>query len=176
MPNFTKTIDQLETQFDRWMFAIKNLSRLNDKPSELRDAVFEAFFDAAKISAFDNDERFKYEKSLKYYRDMNNVIETAKEEGYDVGHEEAMQEATQVIRITEAKLKDAQKREEEAQKREEEAQKREEEAQKREEEAQKREEEERTQKDADRQHAIQTLADKLGISIEEAAGILGFDN
>lgn len=120
MPNFNKTLDQLETKFDKWMFAIKNLSRLDDKPAEFRDAVFEAFFRAAEIAAFSEDERDSYRASLKTYRDWYSVLETAKEEGYEKGREKGMQEATQVIRMTEEKLQEAQKREEEAQKQKEE--------------------------------------------------------
>jgi len=115
MPNFTKTLEQLETKFEKWMFAIKNLSRLDDKPTVFRDAVFEAFFKAAEVAAFSEEERESYEQSLKYYRDINNVIETARSEGRD----EAMLEATQTIRMTEEKLEDERRQKEEAQKREE---------------------------------------------------------
>jgi hypothetical protein len=38
-------------------------------------------FEVARITNFSQAERDAYENSLKYYRDMNGVIETAREEG-----------------------------------------------------------------------------------------------
>ena len=37
-----------------------------------------------------NEERSTYESSLKYYRDMNNVVATAKGEGWEAGVEEGI--------------------------------------------------------------------------------------
>ncbi len=49
---------------------------------------FENFFEIAEIARMDPEERTTYESSLKYYRDMNNVVETAKGEGWQEGLEE----------------------------------------------------------------------------------------
>jgi hypothetical protein len=38
------------------------------------------FFEAAEIAQLDPEERDAYEQSLKYYRDLNNVVATAREE------------------------------------------------------------------------------------------------
>ncbi len=35
MPKFNKSIDELETRFDKWLYIIKNLSMLDDVPSSL---------------------------------------------------------------------------------------------------------------------------------------------
>jgi predicted transposase/invertase (TIGR01784 family) len=88
MPKFNKTEKELETRFDKWMFAIKNLSRLEEIPGTLREDVFERFFEIAEIARMDDDERSTYESSLKYYRDMNNVVATAKGEGWEEGLEQ----------------------------------------------------------------------------------------
>lgn len=39
------------------------------------------FFERAKIANFSPDEYKSYETSLKYYRDLKNSLDTAKEEG-----------------------------------------------------------------------------------------------
>ncbi len=45
----------------------------------------ESFFHIAEIECLKGTERDAYENSLKYYRDLNNVIETAHEEAYEKG-------------------------------------------------------------------------------------------
>jgi len=49
----------------------------------LKEWYFTPFklFDAAEIAQFSPQERAAYEDSLKYYRDLNNVVNTAKMEG-----------------------------------------------------------------------------------------------
>jgi len=95
MPKFNKTEDELETRMDKWLFAIKNLYKLDDIPGKLREKVFERFFEIAEIAHMDPDERTSYESSLKYYRDMNNVVETAKGEGWDEGLAEGIEKGLQ---------------------------------------------------------------------------------
>ena len=92
MPKFNKTEKELETHFDKWMFAIKNLSRLEEIPGTLHEDVFERFFEIAEIAHMDDDERSTYESSLKYYRDMNNVVATAKGEGWEEGLEQGREQ------------------------------------------------------------------------------------
>ncbi len=88
MPKFNKTEEELETNFDKWLFAIKNLYKLDDIPGKLREGIFEKFFSIAEISKMDPSDRGNYENSLKYYRDINNVVTTAKGEGREEGKAE----------------------------------------------------------------------------------------
>jgi len=92
MPKFNKTEEELETHFDKWLFAIKNLYKLDAIPGKLQEKVFERFFEIAEISQMNPEERTTYESSLKYYRDMNNVVETAKDEGWEAGVEKGKAE------------------------------------------------------------------------------------
>ena len=50
------------------------------KELSFRNEVFLSFFKAAEIAKLEPVERDAYEQSLKYYRDMKNVIDTAVEE------------------------------------------------------------------------------------------------
>lgn len=76
MPKFNKTVDELETRFDKWLYVIRNLNRLDRVPDKLRERVFET----AEIAKFAPDQIRSYEDSLKYYRDMKNSLDTAKQE------------------------------------------------------------------------------------------------
>ena len=78
MPKFRKSEDELISQFDKWMYVIKNLHRLQDKPVKLQEKVFEKLFSEAEIAKLNSEDMKAYEESLKVYRDNYSVIETAK--------------------------------------------------------------------------------------------------
>ena len=69
-----------------------NLSRLDNRPSSLREKIFTKLFDAAAIARFSPNELREYEDSLKAYRDIKNSLDTAKEEGRAEGREEGRAE------------------------------------------------------------------------------------
>ena len=81
MPKFNKTVGQLKTKFERWLYVIRNLNKLDRIPDELREKIFDQLFETAEIARFTPDQILLYEDSLKYYRDMKNSLETARHEG-----------------------------------------------------------------------------------------------
>lgn len=92
LPKFKKQEKDLETKFDKWLFVFRHLSNLQNRPQKLQDKVFQKLFEAAEIAKFSVQEREAYEDSLKYYRDLNNVVATSREEGIQEGIEKGMQE------------------------------------------------------------------------------------
>lgn len=88
MPKFNKTEYELETMFDKWMFVLRNLSRLMERPVALQERVFERLFKAAEIANFDRKELIEYEDSLKNYRDWYSVVSTAEQKGIQKGIQE----------------------------------------------------------------------------------------
>ena len=88
MPKFNKTEDELVSMYDKWLFVLKNLSRLFERPAALQERVFTRLFEQAEIARFTPDESRIYEESLKQYRDMHNTIATAKREGREEGRKE----------------------------------------------------------------------------------------
>ncbi len=91
LPKFNKTIDELETQFDKWLYLFKYLPLLDELPDKFKDKIFQKLFTIAEIAKFSRDERSDYENSLKYLRDLGNVIDTAKREGEQIGLEKGEQ-------------------------------------------------------------------------------------
>ena len=81
MPRFNKQKHELKTTQDKWLYAIKNLSQLDNIPDQLKSDIFERFFNTAEIAKLKPEEKQSYEQSLKYYRDLTNVITTAFDEG-----------------------------------------------------------------------------------------------
>ncbi len=82
MPNFNKTIDELETHLDKWLYVLKHMEKLDRIPEAIKEKIFEKVFKIAEYQNLSKDERSAYEDSLKYYRDLKNSLDTAKEEGY----------------------------------------------------------------------------------------------
>ncbi|NME71949.1 Rpn family recombination-promoting nuclease/putative transposase [Flammeovirga aprica] len=91
MPNFNKKLSELETKFDKWLYVIKNLATLDNRPKELKGKIFDAFFETAEVAKMTRKELLSYEDSLKYYRDLHNSLDTAKEEGIEIGREEGLE-------------------------------------------------------------------------------------
>ena len=77
---FNKSLDELETLYDKWLYALKNLYKLTQRPKELCDKVFDRLFEEAEIAKFTPQEMREYEASKMAYRDIKNSIDTAKRE------------------------------------------------------------------------------------------------
>lgn len=88
MPKFNKTIDELENRFDKWLFVLRNLNRLDRMPEKLKEKIFNKLFETAEIAKFTPEQVQSYEDSLKYYRDLKNSLDTAKEVGFLEGKTE----------------------------------------------------------------------------------------
>ncbi len=87
MPKFNKKIEELETRFDKWLYIIKNLSKLDRIPDSMREKIFEKLFRTAEIAKFTPKQVRSYENSLKYFRDLKNSFDTAEEDGFNKGVE-----------------------------------------------------------------------------------------
>lgn len=103
MPKFNKTEDQLETMFDKWLFVLRNLSRLMERPAALRERVFERVFEQAEIARYSETERREYEDSINAYRDINNAVKTAKNDGIAEGKELGIAEGIELRNVQIAK-------------------------------------------------------------------------
>ena len=88
LPKFNKTEKELETRFDKWLYVLKNLPKLDRLPAKMKDIVFEKLFKVAEIAMFEPVEREIYEDSLKYYRDLVNSMDTAEQDGKEKGKRE----------------------------------------------------------------------------------------
>ena len=97
MPKFNKTEDELVTMFDKWMFALRNLSRLLERPKALQERIFTRLFDQAEIARFSPKERREYQESIKdywdYYSTMTTSFNKGKAEGRAEGRAEGKDEA-----------------------------------------------------------------------------------
>ena len=97
---FNKSLEQLDTLYEKWLYALKNLYKLTQRPKELCDKVFDRLFEEAEIAKFTPQEMREYETSKMAYRDIKNSVDTAKREGkqeglaegIEIGREKGMKE------------------------------------------------------------------------------------
>lgn len=81
MPNFIKGESQLESRLDKWLYFLKHLEDFQSVPTIFKDEVFEKAFEKAELANLGQADLDKYENSLKVYRDLKGVIDTAFDEG-----------------------------------------------------------------------------------------------
>jgi len=82
---FDKSIEELKSNYDKWIYVLQNLSRLDRQPTYLQTAVFTRLFKQAEIAGFTRTELREYEDSLKAFRDMKNSLDNAEEKGIAKG-------------------------------------------------------------------------------------------
>ena len=92
IPKFDKKESELESMYDKWMYVLKNLSNLMQRPAALQERVFTRLFEQAEISKFDKQELKLYEDSINAYRDIVNAIRTAEKKKYAEGRAEGRAE------------------------------------------------------------------------------------
>ena len=100
---FDKGEDELETDLDKWLYLLKNMSNLLERPERLRDRIFTKLFDVAELAQLDDEDRIKYIKSMNTERDTYNQIEyareTGREEGLKEGHKKGREEGREEERL-----------------------------------------------------------------------------
>jgi len=87
IPNFKKTESELVTNEDKWFYVFKNLHRLANIPAQVQEEIFKKIFKLAEIAAYNEEEQTNYLNSLKYYLDLKNSIDYAKNTGFNEGIE-----------------------------------------------------------------------------------------
>ena len=93
LPKFTKTVDELESNFEKWLFLLRHLSELDAPPESLQGVIFEQLFEVSEIANFSIQEQEAYENSVKHYRDLQNVVDTARQEGIKEGIAKVIEES-----------------------------------------------------------------------------------
>ena len=89
--NFVKEDTELETDLDKWLYVLKNMSQMDKIPAYMRKPVFEKLFNIAEYTNLTKEEKIMYDSTLKRKWDNKNVLDYALKEGVEKGrHEEAL--------------------------------------------------------------------------------------
>ena len=88
LPAFSKEEQECETDFERWIYVLKNMETLKRLPFKARKSVFEKLEKIVDIASLSKEERMKYDESIKVYRDNLVTLEFAEQKGRAEGKEE----------------------------------------------------------------------------------------
>ena len=90
LPYFTLEQAECHTDFECWIYLLKNMETLERMPFEAKKAVFKKLLEVADVENMTPDERESYEESLKAYRDYVNTIATAERISREKGKAEGL--------------------------------------------------------------------------------------
>jgi predicted transposase/invertase (TIGR01784 family) len=86
LPKFRKTEEELETNFDKWLYSIKNLSKLKARPAMIEGKIFEKLYELSEIKRLTEKDMREYRRStFKYQNDLRNMVNYARDEGREQG-------------------------------------------------------------------------------------------
>ena len=111
LPSFTKEEEECKTDFERWIYVLKNMEKLQRLPFKARNAVFQRLEQIVDIAAMSKEDRMKYDESIKVYRDKLAVTAYAEEkgraeglaEGMEIGLEKGMEKGQEEERLKNAR-------------------------------------------------------------------------
>ena len=94
LPKFKRGEEELETMsmFEKWMFVLRNLARLLERPKALQDRIFDRLFEQAEIAMYTPKERMDYVFSRKNYWDYSNTLAFSHKKGVEEGLQQGLQQ------------------------------------------------------------------------------------
>ena len=93
LPLFQKEAEECETDFERWIYVLKNMETLNRLPFAAQNSVFQKLASITDVAALSKQERRVYDESLRRYRDTVIVMEGQRAERRAEGRAEGRAEA-----------------------------------------------------------------------------------
>jgi len=108
LPKFNKREEELGTHFDIWLYLLKHLPELKDRPASAQGEIFEKLFKLAEIKRLTEEDMETYEKSITDYCGVQLAMDYAREEarkeayekGIERGIEKGRKETRKEERIT----------------------------------------------------------------------------
>ena len=75
LPYFSKDADDCNDIFERFIYVLKHMDILQRMPWMAQDAVFKKLSEIAEVASLSNEDRRRYDESLRHYRDTIVVME-----------------------------------------------------------------------------------------------------
>ncbi len=107
LPNFKKTADELETDFDKWLFLLTRLDRLTSIPKTVQERVFMKFLSEVEVAQLSELEQNNYFFSLNRYRTDVSIEEHRKREAKE--HRQQVKEHKQQVKEHKRREKELQR-------------------------------------------------------------------
>jgi predicted transposase/invertase (TIGR01784 family) len=95
LPKFNKKVDELKNDLEVWVYCFLNLSKLKERPAEIKGAIFDQLFEIVDINKLTSEEMIGYKKSVAEYDDVQLMMECSLEEGMQKGMQKGRREGMQ---------------------------------------------------------------------------------
>jgi predicted transposase/invertase (TIGR01784 family) len=92
LPYFSKDADDCNDIFERFIYVLKHMDILQRMPWMAQDAVFKKLSEIAEVASLSNEDRRRYDESLRHYRDTIVVMEGQFMQGEEKGRAEGRAE------------------------------------------------------------------------------------
>ncbi|MBD0401483.1 Rpn family recombination-promoting nuclease/putative transposase [Flammeovirga sp. EKP202] len=103
LPKFRKQEKDLQTNFDKWLYLLNNITTFEQMPSVLKEHIFRKVLKLAEYTALPKADQELYDEDLKRFRDYVNTLDTREEKGRREGREEGIEIGEKKAKIETAK-------------------------------------------------------------------------
>jgi predicted transposase/invertase (TIGR01784 family) len=90
MANFNKPFEECETDRDKMLYLLKNISSMESQPEWLQDETYSRLFKACKVAEFSEDKLIQYQKDMYDERRFRGEMDAAFNEGVEKGIEKGI--------------------------------------------------------------------------------------
>lgn len=92
LPRFNKTEQECVSDYDQWIYILKNMETMTTMPFMDRNEVFAQLEQRAATARLSKEDRVEYEAELKTFRDYYCEVDFAKEKGFAEGRAEGREQ------------------------------------------------------------------------------------
>ncbi|WP_316833759.1 Rpn family recombination-promoting nuclease/putative transposase [Pedobacter nutrimenti] len=97
LPKFKKSVDELKTNEDGWLYSLRNMEILDEIPVPLRKKkVFRELYQLAEVINLSPEDMNAYQESLKIKRDNYSALESAELRGEQRGQKQGEQRGIEI--------------------------------------------------------------------------------
>ncbi len=109
LPNFKKNKNEVRTLLDKWLFLLRNLSRLEAPPEGFVEPIFLKVLEIAEIANLSSKEYEKYLKSMERYNVYQLTLDEKIEEGIKLGQLQSQLAINKAKKLVDKAIKRAEK-------------------------------------------------------------------
>ena len=91
LPKFKKTEEELETHFEKWIYLLRNLPKLKNRPVLVQGENFEKLFEITEIKRLTEKDMETYNKSITEYLGVRLAMDCARDEAREEGIKEGIE-------------------------------------------------------------------------------------
>ena len=99
LPLFKKTKEECVTGFDKWIYVLKNMEKLENLPFEdYKNQIFKRLESVASYAALTGEEKARYDEDWKWAADYNETMAYQYDQGLEQGIEQEKWQTAKILK------------------------------------------------------------------------------